>query len=68
MVLFDVYYKGQKTINLKKYGAEKVMHLSNETKTFKDLLQKNENDKDYIKNLKNCVNMKYIERNRFFVY
>ena len=68
LALFDVYYKGQKTINLKKYGLEKVIHLSNETKTFKDLLKKNESDEEYIKNLKNCVNINYVEGIRFLVY
>ena len=68
LVLFDIYYKGQKTINLQKYGLEKEIHLSKKTKTFKDLLKKNESDQKLIQNLKNCVNIKFRERNRFLVY
>ena len=68
LVLFDTYYKGQKAINLKKYGLEKEIHLSNKTKTFKDLLKKNESDQEYIKNLKNCVNINFVKRNKFLVY
>ena len=68
LVLFDIYYKGQKTIDLKKYGLEKKIHLSNKTTTFKDLLKKYESDQKYIQNLKNCVNINFRERNRFLVY
>ena len=67
-VLFNVYYKGQKTINLEKYGLNEVINLSNETKTFKDLLKKNESDEEYVKKLKNCVNINYVEGIRFLVY
>ena len=68
LVLFDNYYKDRKAINLKKYGLEKEIHLSNKTETFKDLLKKSESDQEYIKNLKNCVNINFIQRNRFLVY
>ena len=68
LALFNLYYKGQKTINLEKYGLKKVIRLSNETKTFKDLIRKNESDEKYVKNLKNCVNINYVEGIRFLVY
>ena len=67
MEFFDIYYKSKcKYINLKKYGFEKEIKISNKTKIFVDLLKNNENDKIYLKNL-NDFTSKYYMNNKFIM-
>ena len=65
----DVYFKGDKIINLKKYGLDKVITLSKYVKIFKDLIRDNknnvENSEKYIENLNLCVYQNYIPENKF---
>ena len=53
------YFKSEKVINLKIYGIKKDIVLSKESKMFKNLLDENmssdNNDEEYIKNIKECV-------------
>lgn len=65
MEFFDIYYKSQsKYINLKIFGLDKEIKISDKTKIFLDL-SKNESDK-YIKNLKICISQNYLN-NKFLV-
>ena len=68
----NVYYKSEKTFNLKKYGLDKIIILSNDVKMFKDLLKDNKsNDLDnenYIENLNICVSQNYLPKNKFLMY
>ena len=55
----NIYCKSEKTINLKKYGLEKEIILTNEVKMLNDLLKDNldeniDNDK-YIDNIYECI-------------
>jgi hypothetical protein len=65
----DFYFKGDKIINLKKYGLDKVITLSKYVKIFKDLIRDNknnvENSEKYIENLNLCVYQNYIPENKF---
>ena len=48
MSLFSVYFKSSKLINLKEYGFDKDIILSNKVKMYKDIFQKYYNNKEYI--------------------
>lgn len=72
---FDVYYKSKKNINLKNYGLDIEMVLSDNSKMYKDLLKEclkdkdNKDDKDnYIKNLNFCVSQNYPIKDKFLMY
>lgn len=72
---FDVYYKSKKNINLKNYGLDIEMVLSDKSKMYKDLLKEclkdkdNKDDKDnYIKNLNFCVSQNYPIKDKFLMY
>lgn len=57
----NIYFKSQKTINLKKYGLDKKIELSSKVKMFQDLLLNNEiNDKSYRKKLDECIKKNFI--------
>lgn len=59
----NIYYESKRIINLKKYGLEKEIFLSEEIKMFKDLLQDNidENidNKKYVEEINLCVEINY---------
>ena len=71
----DFYCKYGNTINLKKYGLEKEIILSNDVKKFNDLLENNideniDNEK-YIENIYDCVAENYfpdINKTRFKIF
>lgn len=71
---FDIYYKSKKIINLKNYGLDKEIILSDKSKMFKDLLKDSLKDKDnknineHIKNLKFCVAQNYPIKDKFYMY
>lgn len=57
----NVYYKNKRTINLKKYGLDKEIILSDKVKMFDELLSRNNKlDKIYEENIKKCVIKNYI--------
>ena len=58
-----IYYKSNNIINLKEYGLDENIVLSKKVKMFKDLLKDNEaldENKEYIKNIKECAIQNYI--------
>ena len=63
-----IYYKSNKTINLKEFGLDKNIVFSKNVKMFKDLLKNNQSfdkDKEYIKNINECVSQNYIPDLKF---
>jgi hypothetical protein len=63
-----IYYKSNKIINLKEYGLDKNIVFSKNVKMFKDLLKNNQSfdkDKEYIKNINECVAQNYIPDLKF---
>ena len=69
---FYIYYKSKKNINLKNYGFDKEIILSQNSKMFKDLILKevinNRNDKNYIKKLNFCLFENYPIKDKFLMY
>ena len=56
LTLFKFYYKSNKIIDLNQLGIKKIIHLSTETKMFKDLLIRNQSKGElHIKNIKRCA-------------
>ena len=53
--LRKIYYKSKRNINLKEYGLNKEINISNEVKMFDDLLKKYALDEEYKKKLNECV-------------
>ena len=54
----NIYYKSNKIINLKEYGLNKDIYLSNNVKMLNDLLKTNEDldtNKKYLKRIKEIV-------------
>lgn len=68
MVLFEFYFKNKRRINLKKYGIEKEIYLPEKIKTFQDLINRNLNNKEYIKNLRICIYKNYLQNTKFLIY
>ena len=71
----NFYYKSGNTINLKKYGLEKEIILSNDVKKFDDLLQdkldENINNEKYTEYIYACVAQNYfpdINKTRFKIF
>lgn len=61
--LFEIYYKGQNSIDLKKFGFDKEIYVQGkEVKFFKDLLAKKniKNDKEYIQKMKQFAEENYL--------
>ena len=59
------YMESKKCINLKDYGLENEIILSEKCKMYNDLIKKNTNNEDnenYIKSIKNCINKNYITK------
>ena len=60
---WKIYYKNNKIINLKEYGLDKEIILSDKVIMYKDLLKKNEKldpNENYNNNINNCVNNNFI--------
>ena len=60
---WKIYYKSCKLINLKEYGLDKEIILSDKVIMYKDLLKKNEEldpNENYNNNINNCVNNNFI--------
>ena len=72
ITFFKRYYmESKKCINLKDYGLEKEVILSEKCKMYNDLIKKNSNNEDnenYIKSIKNCINKNYITKKLFKTY
>ena len=67
LVLFDCYYKNKKRISLKKYGSKKEICLPEEVKTYRDLTSEYFNNKEYIKNINNCICHNYFKNDKFWM-
>ena len=64
---FKIFYmKNERTVDLKIFGIEKVISLSEKTETYYDLLEK-EKDEKYIKHIDECINKNY-KKERFELY
>ena len=64
------YMESKKCINLKDYGLENEVNLSEKCKMFNDLIKKiknsnNEDNENYIKSIKNCIKKNYITKTLF---
>ena len=66
LVLFKLFFENKKRISLKDYGSDKEIFLTEKTKTFKDLINKNLNDETYIKNLYRCIYQNYLKNDSYF--
>ena len=67
LVLVDCYYKNKKRISLKKYGSKKEICLPEEVKTYRDLTFKYSNNKEYLKNINNCICHNYFKNYKFWM-
>ena len=71
ITFFKKYYmESKKRINLKDYGLEKEVILSDECKMYNDLIKKiknsnNEDNENYIRIIKKCINKNYIAKKLF---
>jgi hypothetical protein len=57
-----IYYKSNRIINLKEYGLDKDIFISNKVKLFEDLFKDNnasDNDKEYQKKINECAIQNY---------
>ena len=65
----NIYYKSEKSINLKKYGLENEIILPNDIKMFNDLLldniDENIDNEKYIGNIYLCAAQNYFEDDKF---
>jgi hypothetical protein len=72
ITFFKRYYmESKKCINLKDYGLENEIILSEKCKMYNDLIKKNTNNEDnenYIKSVKNCIKKNYITKQLFKTY
>ena len=72
LALFQkIYYKSNQKINLKEYGLNKDIILSNEVKMFKDLLKCNEaldENNKYQKYINECAVQNYMPTSIFSIY
>jgi hypothetical protein len=64
------YMESKKCINLKDFGLENEVILSEKCKMFNDLIKKiknsnNEDNENYIKSIKKCINKNYIAKKLF---
>lgn len=61
LTFFRIYYmKKEKTIDLRKFGIEKEIILSKKTETYNELLEKQKNNKEYIKKIDECLKLNYL--------
>ena len=63
-----IYYQSNKYINLKEYGLNKDIILSENVKMYKDLLKSIETlDIEYKKKIDQCINNNFLKNNLFFL-
>ena len=67
------YMESKKCINLKDYGLENEVILSEKCEMFNDLIKKiknsnNEDNENYINSIKKCINKNYFSKNLFKTY
>ena len=62
-----IYFKSNRKINLREYGLNKNIILSEKVKMYKDLLENKKYAKEYvyIKNIKKCVNQHFFHNSLF---
>ena len=65
--LMKFYFKSNATINLKQYGIDKIIVLSNKVKMFKDLLTKLENDENHKGRIKERILQNFKEESIFSI-
>ena len=66
ITFFKRYYmESKKCINLKDYGLENEVILSEKCKMYNDLIKKNKDNENYIKRIKNCIYKNYFEKKLF---
>jgi hypothetical protein len=69
---FEKYYmKKEKTVDLRKFGKEEEITLSNKTKTYYEFLEKEKSkakDEIYIKEINECLNKYYLTKQKFVLY
>jgi hypothetical protein len=58
----NIYYKNEKKLNLKVYGKDVVIYLSDDIEMYKDIEIK---DKEYINSLNKYVKKLYFSPNKF---
>ena len=58
----NIYYKNEKKLNLKVYGKDVVIYLSDDIEMYKDIEIK---DKEYINTLNKYVKKLYFSPNKF---
>ena len=74
ITFFKRYYmESKKCINLKDYGIENEVILSEKCKMYNDLIKRiensnNEDNENYIKSIKRCINKNYIAKKLFKTY
>ena len=72
ITFFKRYYmESKKCINLKDYGLENEVILSEKCKMYNDLIKKitnNEDNENYIKSIKKCIKENYINKKLFKTY
>ena len=64
LTFFEMFYmKNERTVDLKIFGIEKVIYLSDKTKTYYDFLEKlkKKNDEKYIRLINECINKNYLK-------
>ena len=63
--------KKEKIIDLRIFGIEKEIPLSNETKTYYEFLENEkskEKDEKYINQINECLNKYYLKKKKFILY
>ena len=70
ITFFEKYYmKKEKIIDLRIFGIEKEIPLSNETKTYYEFLEKEKSkakDEKYINQIKECLNKYYLKKKSLY--
>ena len=67
---FEIYHQNKRNINLREYGMDKDIILPSNVKTFSDLLKtdKEKADKEYRKNIDECINNYFVNKKLFSLY
>ena len=63
--------KNEKTVDLRIFGKEEEITLSNKTKTYYEFLEKEKSkakDEKYIIQIKECLNKYYLKKKKFISY
>ncbi len=67
---FEIYHQNKRNINLREYGMDEDIILPSNVKTFSDLLKtdKEKADKEYRKNIDECINNFFVNKKLFSLY